>query len=81
MTDFLYWLTRTVKFVHVFSLLLLGLCFSMFFYILSSRFPADKINMSSDIKICVIGTLGVLVGYWYGSSKVSEIKEEKKPTT
>lgn len=49
----------------------LGCCFGILFYIL--QMPKDKINEhTGDIKIAVIGTLGVIVGYIWGSSTGSK---------
>lgn len=58
-------------FHNLLTVAVLGFCFWMLFYIL--RMPKDEINEhTGDIKIALIGTVGVIVGYVWGSSMGSK---------
>lgn len=76
MKDIIYDMLRRVRFIHAFCIIIVGLCFAMLFYMLSSRFPDSKINMSGDIKMAVINLLTAVVMFWVGSSVSSSKKDE-----
>lgn len=58
-----------VNFANTLALVVILLCFAYFFYISSSKFPAAMIKDIGDIKIAMITTLTMIVGYYFGSSK------------
>lgn len=54
----------------------LTFCFAYLFYISSSRLPVDKASLISDVKMGVIGTITLVCGFYFGSSRSSAKKDE-----
>lgn len=69
------WITH-IKFQHILAILVLILSFGGLFYMLSSRFPADKINMAGDIKMSLINIVTAIVMFYFGSSMSSNKKDD-----
>lgn len=69
------WL-KNVKFQHVLAILVVMFCFAFLFYMVSSRFPQEKINMASDIKMGMLNLLTAIVMFYFGSSMSSSKKDE-----
>lgn len=67
---------KTIKFQHILAVLVVVLGFAFLFYMVSSRFPADKIPMASDIKMGMINLLTAIVMFYFGSSMSSNKKDE-----
>lgn len=69
------WL-KNIKFQHILAVLVVVLGFSFLFYMVSSRFPTDKIPMASDIKMGMINLLTAIVMFYFGSSMSSSKKDD-----
>lgn len=69
------WL-KNIKFQHVLAILVVIFCFSFLFYMVSSRFPQEKINMASDIKMGMLNLLTAIVMFYFGSSMSSSKKDD-----
>ena len=67
---------KSLKVEHIIAFYVLTFCFAYLFYISSSRLPNDKAQLISDVKIGVIGTITLVCGYFFGSSRGSEKKDE-----
>lgn len=67
---------KNIKFQHILAVLVVILGFSFLFYMVSSKFPADKIPMASDIKMGMINLLTAIVMFYFGSSMSSNKKDE-----
>lgn len=76
-----------VGFAEVFCMMVILLCFGFFFWVTELTMHGEKVGSEiSEIKICIIGIAGSIVGYVIGSSKSSADKNEainkalEKPT-
>lgn len=69
------WLKHT-KVEHAIAFYALTFCFSYLFFISTSHVPVERAQLISDVKIGVIGFVGLVLGYFFGSSKSGEKKDE-----
>lgn len=68
-----------IKGLHVSNIIAIMViigCFSYFFYISSTKLPADQVHTISDIKTGMISLVTMVCGYYFGSSKSSATKDE-----
>lgn len=70
-------LVKKMGFAQAFCLYISTLCFMYFFWISHVCIAGKEIpNSISEIKICIIGLAGSVVGYIIGSSKSSRDKDK-----
>lgn len=65
-----------INFANFLAFMVVAACFTYFFYISSSKFPAAMIKDISDIKIAMITIVTGIISYYFGSSKSSKDKDE-----
>lgn len=66
-----------LNFANLLAFYVITLIMAWFFYISSSHFPVELLKEVSDIKIAFIGVNGLILGYYFGSSKSSKDKDEQ----
>lgn len=67
---------KNIKFQHILAIVVIIFAFAFLFYMVSSRFPQEKINMASDIKMGMLNLLTAIVMFYFGSSMSSSKKDE-----
>jgi len=69
--------TLKLNFANLLAFYVITLIMAWFFYVSSAHFPPALLKEVSDIKIAFIGVNGLILGYYFGSSKSSKDKDEQ----